>query len=91
METALTTPIPATAPESVGGGLSSDQADRYAAFMSYSHALDDVLAPALQASVEQFGREWYRRRALRLFRDTTNLSATPHLWNSIEQALRGSE
>jgi hypothetical protein len=66
-------------------------AERYAAFMSYSHALDGALAPALQTSLEQFGRVWYRRRALRVFRDTTNLAATPHLWGSIEQALRGCE
>jgi hypothetical protein len=30
---------------------------------------------------------WYRRRALRVFRDDTSLSATPHLWPTIEQAL----
>jgi WD40 repeat protein len=65
--------------------------ERYVAFMSYSHALDGALAPALQTGVEQFGRQWYRRRALRLFRDSTNLAATPHLWDSIEQALRSSE
>jgi len=64
--------------------------ERYAAFISYSHALDGALAPSLQASVEEFGRVWYRRRALRLFRDSTNLAATPHLWGSIEVALRGS-
>jgi WD40 repeat protein len=59
--------------------------------MSYSHALDGELAPALQSAVEQFGRVWYRRRAVRLFRDTTNLAATPHLWGSIEQALERSD
>jgi MTH538 TIR-like domain (DUF1863) len=30
---------------------------------------------------------WYRRRALRIFRDDTSLSATPSLWPSIEHAL----
>jgi hypothetical protein len=77
--------------DSSGGVLAADLAARYAAFMSYSHALDGALAPALQTSLEQFGRVWYRRQALRLFRDTTNLTATPHLWDSIEQALRSSE
>jgi WD40 repeat protein len=73
------------------GGLSTDSAGHYTAFMSYSHALDGVLAPALQSSLEQFGRVWFRRRAIRIFRDATNLAATPHLWESIEQALRSSE
>ncbi len=70
---------------------SSGGRPRYAAFISYSHALDDALAPALQSGLEQFGRVWYRRRALRVFRDDSNLSATPHLWGSIEEALSNSE
>jgi WD40 repeat protein len=69
----------------------NEPVERYAAFMSYSHALDGQLAPALQTSLEHFGRVWYRRRALRIFRDTTNLGATPHLWGSIEEALGWSE
>jgi len=85
------TPSRVSPAESSGGAPSTPRVERYAAFMSYSHALDGVLAPALQTSVEQFGRIWYRRRALRLFRDTTNLAATPHLWDSIEQALHNCE
>lgn len=63
---------------------------RYSAFISYSHALDNTLAPALQAGIEQFGRTWYQRRALRVFRDDSNLTATPQLWGSIEEALCSS-
>ena len=37
--------------------------------------------------IQKLGKPWYRRRALRVFRDDTSLSATPHLWPSIEQAL----
>jgi hypothetical protein len=37
--------------------------------------------------MQRLGKAWYRRRALRLFRDDTGLSATPELWGSIEQAL----
>jgi tetratricopeptide (TPR) repeat protein len=37
--------------------------------------------------VQRLGKPWYRRRALRVFRDDTSLSATPTLWPSIEQAL----
>jgi WD40 repeat protein len=59
----------------------------YDAFISYSHAKDKPVATALQSVVQKLGKPWYRRRALRLFRDDTSLSATPHLWPSIEQAL----
>ena len=62
----------------------------YDAFISYSHALDKPIASALQAAVQRLGKPWYRRRALRVFRDDTSLSATPHLWPSIEQALARS-
>jgi hypothetical protein len=59
----------------------------YDAFISYSHAKDKPIASALQAVVQKLGKPWYRRRALRVFRDDTSLSATPQLWPSIEQAL----
>ncbi len=59
----------------------------YDAFISYSHAKDKPIAAALQSVVQRLGKPWYRRRALRVFRDDTSLSATPHLWPSIEQAL----
>ncbi|MGA2945691.1 MAG: TIR domain-containing protein, partial [Xanthobacteraceae bacterium] len=62
----------------------------YDAFISYSHAQDKPVAAALQAAVQRLGKPWYRRRALRIFRDDTSLSATPHLWPSIEQALARS-
>src|SRR5215472_5407010 len=59
----------------------------YDAFISYSHAKDKPIAAALQRAVQTLGKPWYRRRALRVFRDDTSLSATPHLWPTIEQAL----
>ncbi len=59
----------------------------YDAFISYSHAKDKALAAALQSAMQRLGKPWYRRRALRLFRDDTSLTATPHLWPSIEGAL----
>jgi Tol biopolymer transport system component len=59
----------------------------YDAFISYSHAKDKPIADALQSVVQKLGKAWYRRRALRVFRDDTSLSASPHLWPSIEQAL----
>jgi hypothetical protein len=62
----------------------------YDAFISYSHAKDRAIAAALQAVVQKLGKPWYRRRALRLFRDDTSLSATPQLRPSIERALSRS-
>jgi MTH538 TIR-like domain (DUF1863) len=59
----------------------------YDGFISYSHAKDKPIASELQSVVQKLGKPWYRRRALRLFRDDTSLSATPHLWPTIEQAL----
>ena len=63
----------------------------YKAFISYSHAADGKLAPSLQTALQKFAKPWYRLRALRVFRDKTSLSATPHLWGSIEAALSRSE
>ncbi|MEA2959878.1 MAG: hypothetical protein QOJ58_5933, partial [Alphaproteobacteria bacterium] len=68
----------------------ADATCEYVAFISYSHALDGALAPALQTGLERFAKPWYRPRALRVFRDTTNLAANPDLWSSIEDALASS-
>jgi len=62
----------------------------YDGFVSYSHAKDKPIAAALQSAIQKLGKPWYRRRALRLFRDDTSLSATPHLWPTIELALGAS-
>jgi hypothetical protein len=58
----------------------------YDAFISYSHAKDKAVASALQSAIQRPGKSWYRRRALRLFRDRHFAIATPGLWPSIEQA-----
>jgi WD40 repeat protein len=62
----------------------------YDAFMSYGHGIDGTVAPLFQRELERFGKPWYRIRALRVFRDNANLSATPALWQSIEYALSES-
>ena len=59
----------------------------YDGFISYSHAADDLLAPRMQAGLQRFGKPWWKRRALRIFRDEASLSANPHLWSSITDAL----
>jgi WD40 repeat protein len=75
-----TTPTPKIPAPSTG-------ATSYDAFVSYSHAADGRLAPALQAGLQSLAKPWYRRRALRVFRDETSLSASPELWPAIEGAL----
>ena len=62
----------------------------YDAFISYSHAKDKPIAAALQSVIQKLGKAWYQRRAVRVFRDDTSLSATPHLWPSIQNALAES-
>ena len=63
----------------------------YNAFMSYSHAADTKLAAAIQSALRRFAKPWYRFRILRIFRDKTNLAASPALWTSIQHALENSE
>jgi WD40 repeat protein len=65
-------------------------AAKYDAFISYSHAADGALAPALQRALHAFARPWYRLRSLHVFRDETSLAANPALWPSIERALAAS-
>ena len=80
--------LPANDTASVGGHprehptgrvMGRDAPVLYDAFISYSHAKDKPIATALQSVVQKLGRAWYRRRALRLFRDDTSLSATPRI------------
>jgi hypothetical protein len=71
-------------PAGVGRG------ESYDAVVSYSHAADRLLAPALQAGPQSIGKPWYQRRALWVFRDLTNLSASAELRPTIERALERS-
>jgi hypothetical protein len=54
------------------------RAYKYKAFITYSHA-DMSLATALQSGLHSFAKPWYQLRAIRVFRDQTNLSANPDL------------
>jgi len=69
---------------------------RYDAFLSYSHAADGALAPALRNGLQRFATPWRilrftnPTRSLRVFQDQASLSANPKLWPTIEQALAGS-
>ena len=63
---------------------------KFDAFLSYSHAADGRLAPAVQAGLQGLTRPWYRLRALHVFRDKTSLAANPALWPTIVAALQES-
>lgn len=61
---------------------------RYDVFVSYAHADDNAgLVRLLQITLRQIGKRWYRRHALRVFRDDSALSASPGLWGSIVDAM----
>jgi hypothetical protein len=68
----------------------------YDAFVSYSHAADSTLAPALRNGLQRFATPWrvFRftnpTRSLRVFQDQASLSANPKLWPTIESALASS-
>ena len=62
----------------------------YDAFISYSHAGDGRLAPAVQAGLERLAKSWWKRRALHVFRDETGLGVDPQMWRSIQAALDDS-
>ncbi|GAA0236522.1 toll/interleukin-1 receptor domain-containing protein [Cryptosporangium japonicum] len=64
----------------------------YHAFISYARDTDrDIeVARQLQHGLQRFARPWYRVRALRVFRDHTDLAAGP-LWSTIEHALEHSD
>ena len=64
---------------------------KYRGFISYSHAADERLAPALQSGLHRFAKPWYRLRAMRVFRDKTGLAVTPELWGSIQKALEDAD
>ncbi|MFE0022453.1 toll/interleukin-1 receptor domain-containing protein [Amycolatopsis sp. NPDC059021] len=63
---------------------------QYDAFLSYSHAADGRLAPAVLRGFHQLARRWNQVRALRVFRDEESLAANPDLWATIDRALRSS-
>jgi WD40 repeat protein len=61
----------------------------YDAFLSYAHR-DKAVTTAIQKGLHQIGRRAGQLRALRVFRDDTNLTANPDLWGKITEALGGS-
>ena len=64
---------------------------RHNAFISYSHAAEGNLAPALQRALHRFAKPLFKLRTMRVFRDETSLFATPELWSSIGTTLPDSQ
>ncbi|HLX49562.1 MAG TPA: toll/interleukin-1 receptor domain-containing protein [Streptosporangiaceae bacterium] len=65
----------------------------YDVFISYSRdTVDHDIAVRLQNELQRFTTPWYRpgSRTLRVFRDQTNLQASPDLWGTIEDAMSSS-
>jgi WD40 repeat protein len=65
------------------------KAPEYDAFLSYAHR-DKEVTTAIQKGLHQIGRRVGQLRALRVFRDDTNLTANPDLWAKITEALDSS-
>jgi WD40 repeat protein len=63
----------------------------YKAFISYSHAADGRLAPALQSALQNFARPMFARRRMPVFLDETDLAASSSLPAGIRAALERSE
>ncbi|MFL0157110.1 TIR domain-containing protein [Mycobacteroides chelonae] len=58
----------------------------YDAFLSYSRA-DTPVAEGIQKGLHSIGRKLGRLHALRVFRDKTDLAASPSLWAKLTEAL----
>jgi WD40 repeat protein len=63
----------------------------YKAFMSYSHTEHFALARALQLGLHHLAKPWYRLRTMSVYRDETDLAASPGLWSALEVALAASD
>lgn len=68
-----------------------EEVEGYSAFLSYRRRVDTDLAIALQRGLHRIGKAWFERRALRVFRDDSDLAANPDLWAAIEPALHEAE
>ena len=58
----------------------------YDAFLSYDHD-DRAVAYGIQRGLHRIGRRVGRLYALRVFRDSTDLSASPDLWGRVTEAM----
>ncbi|MFG3618546.1 hypothetical protein [Nocardia sp. NPDC047654] len=58
----------------------------YDAFISYTHP-DRPVAAGIQKGLHRIGRRMGRLHALRVFRDATDLTASPDLWGRVTEAM----
>ena len=63
-----------------------DRPRDYDAFLSYTHR-DRLVVSGMQKGLHQIGRRLGQLRALRVFRDDTDLAASPDLWGRITDAI----
>ena len=75
-----------SAVERAGAGSTAGRTQGYDAFISYSHA-DRRLAAGIQKALHRIGRRMGQLAALRVFRDATDLTATPDLWGRVCEAM----
>jgi WD40 repeat protein len=70
---------------------SKSEQPRFKAFLSYNRTADERVAAELQGALQQFAKPYNALRACHIFRDKTDLTASPDLWPRIEEALDSSE
>ena len=58
----------------------------YDAFLSYDHH-DRPVAAGIQNGLHRIGRRVGQLNALRVFRDNTDLAASPNLWGKVTEAM----
>jgi WD40 repeat protein len=79
-------------PESTLPGVKSAPAYEFDGFISYRHdGRQREIASRLQRGLHQFAKPIRSLRAVRLYRDETNLGARPELWKQIVAALDRSK
>src|ERR1700678_1039573 len=71
--------------ETSGASAATESRD-YDAFMAYTHR-DRPVVSGIQKGLHRIGRRMGQLRALRVFRDDTDLTASPNLWGRITDAL----
>ncbi len=63
----------------------------YDAFISYSHAADLELAPAVRDGLQRLAKPWNRRRALSVFLDQASLELSSELGTSLHDRIEDTE
>ncbi len=60
----------------------------YDAFISYGHAADLDLAPAVRDGLQKLAKPWNRRRALSIFLDQASLELSPERGTSLDDRMK---